>query len=55
METPTLLTIGANHESIFNMYGVAFAAAFVLIIMYLAVCVLALIARNYLSNKIKGA
>ena len=52
---PTLLTIGANHESIFNMYGVAFAAAFVLIIMYLAVCVLALIARNYLSNKIKGA
>jgi phosphate transport system permease protein len=51
---PILLNIGAKNESIFNTYGVAFAGAFVLIGIYLAVCFLALIARNYLSNKIKG-
>jgi phosphate transport system permease protein len=51
---PILLGIGAKNLSIFNMYGVAFAAAFVLIVIYLAVCVLALIARNYLSKKVRG-
>ncbi|HMK95600.1 MAG TPA: phosphate ABC transporter permease PstA [Candidatus Limnocylindrales bacterium] len=52
---PILLGIGAKNLSIFNMYGVAFAAAFVLIVIYLAVCIVALIARNYLSKKVKGA
>jgi phosphate transport system permease protein len=51
---PILLSIGAKKIVIFNNYGVAFAAAFVLIAIYLAVCVIALITRNYLSKKIMG-
>ena len=38
----------------FEMYSVAFAAAFVLIAIYLSICALALLLRNYLSKKIQG-
>jgi phosphate transport system permease protein len=52
-----LLTMGqfqANELTVFNMYSVIFAAAFVLIALYLAICVVALVLRNYLNKKITG-
>ncbi len=54
---PTLLSVGAGlakSGSLYNYYSVAFAAALVLIAIYLAICFLALILRNYLNKKIRG-
>jgi len=56
---PSLLTFstrasGSLTNIVFKMYSVALAGSFVLIVMYLAICVLALIARNYLNKKIMG-
>jgi hypothetical protein len=36
------------------MYSVALAGSFVLIVIYLAICAIALIARNYLNKKMTG-
>ncbi|HTY74428.1 MAG TPA: phosphate ABC transporter permease PstA, partial [Candidatus Nanoarchaeia archaeon] len=44
----------ASTNVVFNTYGIALAGAFVLIIIYLAICALALVARNVLNKKIKG-
>ena len=38
----------------FDSYAVSYAAAFVLIVIYLAICIVALYARNYLNKKITG-
>ena len=54
-QAPTLLMFGQGGTNIvFKMYGVAIAAAFVLIVIYLAICTIALVARNYLTKKITG-
>ncbi len=41
-------------ENGFRIYNVVFAASFVLILLYLVICVLALVLRNYLTKKITG-
>jgi phosphate transport system permease protein len=54
---PTLLSVGAGlakSGSLYNYFSVAFAAALVLIAIYLAICFLALILRNYLNKRITG-
>jgi phosphate transport system permease protein len=56
---PQLLTLNLGASSgttniVFKMYGVALAGSFVLIVIYLAICAMALIARNYLNKKITG-
>ena len=51
------LNIGASGSTtniVFKMYGVALAGSFVLIVIYLAICAIALVARNYLNKKIMG-
>jgi ABC-type phosphate transport system permease subunit len=45
---------GSSTNIVFKMYGVALAASFVLIVIYLAICAVALFARNYLNKKITG-
>jgi phosphate transport system permease protein len=56
---PLLLTLNTGASSsttniVFKMYSVALAGSFVLIVIYLAICAVALIARNYLNKKITG-
>jgi phosphate transport system permease protein len=56
---PLLLTFytgvsGTTTNIVFKMYSVAIAASFVLIVIYLAICAVALLARNYLNKKIMG-
>jgi phosphate transport system permease protein len=55
---PQLLTLNTGGSGttdiVFKMYGVAIAGSFVLIVIYLAICAIALIARNYLNKKITG-
>jgi phosphate transport system permease protein len=54
---PQLLSLNTGASSpntVFNMYSVALAGSFVLIVIYLAICTFALIARNYLNKKITG-
>jgi ABC-type phosphate transport system permease subunit len=51
---PILLNIGAKVQNPFGDYGVAYAAAFVLIAIYLTICIAALVLRNYLRKKIMG-
>jgi len=56
---PSLLTLntgasGTQTNIVLKMYGVALAASFVLIVIYLAICAVALFARNYLNKKITG-
>ena len=45
---------GSITNLVFKMYSVALAGSFVLIVIYLAICAVALIARNYLNKKIMG-
>jgi phosphate transport system permease protein len=45
---------GSTTNIVFKMYGVALAGSFVLVVIYLAICALALLARNYLNKKITG-
>ena len=57
LRAPVDLQIGQSNLSAsftFEMYSVAFAAAFVLIAIYLTICAIALYARNRLSKKILG-
>ena len=54
---PQLLTLNTGKPTsniVFKMYGVALAGSFVLIVIYLVICAIALIARNYLTKKITG-
>lgn len=54
---PQLLSLYTGHQDntlVFKMYGVALAGSFVLIVLYLAICAVALAARNYLNKKITG-
>ncbi len=39
---------------VFNMYSMAFAASFILIVVYLTICFIALMVRNRLTKKITG-
>ena len=45
---------GSTTNIVFKTYSVALAGSFVLIVMYIAICAVALIARNYLNKKITG-
>jgi phosphate transport system permease protein len=45
---------GSTTNIVFKMYGVALAGSFVLIVIYLVICAVALLARNYLNKKITG-
>jgi phosphate transport system permease protein len=56
---PQLLSFSTGPSSsttniVFKMYSVALAGSFVLIVIYLVICAIALIARNYLNKKITG-
>jgi phosphate transport system permease protein len=56
---PILLSFSTNASSsttdlVFKYYSVALAGSFVLIMMYLVICAVALIARNYLNKKLTG-
>jgi phosphate transport system permease protein len=56
---PLLLALntGASASTtniVFKMYSVALAGSFVLIVIYVAICSVALLARNYLNRKITG-
>ncbi|HVP17221.1 MAG TPA: phosphate ABC transporter permease PstA [candidate division Zixibacteria bacterium] len=56
---PQLLSLntgasGSTTNIVFKMYGVALAGSFVLIVIYLAICAIAMTARNYLNKKIMG-
>jgi phosphate transport system permease protein len=59
-KAPLLLTFntgvsGTATNIVFKMYSVTLAAAFVLVIIYLAICAIALILRNHLTKKIMGS
>jgi phosphate transport system permease protein len=56
-QAPQLMQFSVGHQNLnlaFMQYGVVLAASFYLVVMYLGVCGIALIARNYLSKKIRG-
>ncbi len=46
---------GNAQNTVFYSYSLAFAAATVLITMYLALCIGALLLRNYLNKRMKGS
>jgi phosphate transport system permease protein len=45
---------GSTTNIVSKMYSVALAGSFVLVMIYLAICAVALLARNYLNKKITG-
>jgi ABC-type phosphate transport system permease subunit len=53
---PWLLSFNrpGSTDIVSKMYSVALAGSFVLIMMYLAICAIALIARNYLNKRLTG-
>ncbi len=56
-QAPKLLTFGtgASGTSLsFMQYGLALAAGFYLVMIYLVICAIALVARNYLRKRILG-
>jgi len=55
-KAPYLLELSrpGSTDIVVKEYSVALAGSFVLIMMYLAICTVALIARNYLNKKLMG-
>jgi phosphate ABC transporter permease subunit PstA len=54
---PTLLAFNAGStrpDAVFNIYSVASAAGFILVMIYFGVCIIGLLARNYFNKKITG-
>jgi phosphate transport system permease protein len=48
------MTPAVSTDIVFKMYSVALAGSFVLIMIYLVICAVALMARNYLNKKLMG-
>jgi len=51
---PTLLLGGGAEGRVAEAYNIMFTGSFVLVVMFLAICIIALIVRNHLTKKITG-
>jgi len=54
IEGPAIAGGNLAHVTFYD-WSVAFAAALVLIVIYLAMCIVALLLRNYLNKRMKGS